>query len=132
MRALGIIVAVPLIGLGLATSSARAAPAAAMPYHATLSATEEKPPGPAGGTGTAKVTINGTELCYDLTWSKEVVSPNAAHSHKGPKGTDGPILVVLSPTTTHTCTSVAGPIAQGIAADPNGYYLNIHDGAHPG
>lgn len=128
MRVLKILMAVPVIGLGLAASPASAAPAAATPYHAALAATEESPPGPAGGTGTAKITVDATagQLCYDLTWSPQVGTPNAAHIHKGPAGTSGPIVAVLSPTTTHTCTAAAPPVLQGIASDPSGYYVNIH------
>jgi hypothetical protein len=135
MRALGLLAAAPLVLLGLASSPAQAAPTAATPYHATLTAAEEVPSaGPTGGTGTAKVTIDaaGGQLCYDLTWSKEVNNPNAAHIHRGGKGTSGPIVVFLSPTTQHTCVSQPSPVLQGIASDPSGYYVNIHDGAHPG
>jgi hypothetical protein len=128
MRALRILTAVPVIGLGLAASPASAAPAAATPYHATLAATEESPPGPAGGTGTAKITVDAAagQVCYDLTWSPQVGTPNAAHIHKGPAGTSGPIVVVLSPTTAHTCTAAARPVLDGIASDPGGYYVNVH------
>ena len=59
MRVLRIMMAVPVIGLGLAAAPAHAAPAAATPYHATLAASEEVPSaGPSGGTGTAKVTVD--------------------------------------------------------------------------
>ncbi|HEY2703206.1 MAG TPA: CHRD domain-containing protein [Candidatus Dormibacteraeota bacterium] len=128
MRVLRIMMAAPVIGLALAAAPASAAPAVASPFHATLAATEESPPGPAGGTGTAKVTIDaaGGQLCYDLTWNPAVGTPNAAHIHKGAAGTSGPIVVVLSPTTAHTCTKAPGPVLQGIAADPGGYYVNVH------
>jgi hypothetical protein len=135
MRVLTIMVAVPVIGLGLAATPASAAPAAASAYHAALSASEETPtPGPAGGTGTARVTIDAVagQLCYDLSWSPQVGTPSAAHIHKGAKGTSGPIVVVLSATTAHTCIAEPGPVLQGIAADPAGYYVNIHSNAYPG
>ncbi|MDB5065561.1 MAG: hypothetical protein JWM18_1995 [Chloroflexi bacterium] len=135
MRVLRILMAVPVIGLGLAATPASAAPAAASPYHAALSASEETPTaGPAGGTGAAKVTIDAAagQLCYDLSWSPQVGTPSAAHIHKGAAGTSGPIVVVLSPTAAHTCVASPGPVLQGIAADPSGYYVNIHSNAYPG
>jgi CHRD domain len=130
LRGLRIMMAGSVIGLGLAASPLLAA-AAPVPYHATLAAAEEKTPGPSGGAGTAKITIDGTQLCYDLTWNAATGTPIAAHIHQGPRGTSGPIVVVLSPTTAHTCTAVAAPVAQGIAANPAGYYANIHTNAYP-
>ena len=136
MRVLRIMVTVPAIGLALATTPASAAPAAASPYHAVLSAAEENPTsGPAGGTGTASVTIDAAagQLCYDLTWSAQVGAPSAAHIHKGAKGTSGPIVVILNePPSPKACVMAAGPVLQGIAADPSGYYVNIHSNAYPG
>jgi hypothetical protein len=136
MRVLTITMAVPVIGLALAAAPASAAPAAASPYHAALSASEENPTtGPAGGTGTATVTIDAAagQLCYDLTWSPQVGAPNAAHIHKGAAGTSGPIVVILNePPSPKACVMAAGPVLQGIAADPSGYYVNIHSNAYPG
>ncbi|HEX3605514.1 MAG TPA: CHRD domain-containing protein [Candidatus Dormibacteraeota bacterium] len=137
MRALRIMMVLPVMGLGLAASPVLAAPAAASPYHAALSAADEVPsPGPPGGTGTAKLTLDEVtgEVCYDLTWNGPVAAPppNAAHIHKGGKGTSGPIVVLLSATTAHTCTSVPAAVIQGIASDPNGYYVNIHNDRYPG
>ena len=90
--------------------------------------------GPAGGTGTAKFTIDmaTSTLCYDLSWSPQVGTPSAAHIHRGPKGTNGPILVILNePPQPKGCMQVAGPVLQGIVSDPGGYYANIHTNAYP-
>ena len=64
-----------------------------------MTAAEETPPGPQGGTGAATVTIDLAKntLCYDVSWSKEVGEPNAGHIHKGKKGLAGPIVVPLQP-----------------------------------
>jgi len=135
MRALGLLGAAPLVLLGLASSAAQAAPAAATPYHAALSAAEETPtPGPAGGTGSAKITIDmaTNTLCYDLTWSSQVGSPSASHIHRAPKGSNGPIVVPLNePPSPTGCLTVAASTLQGIASNPGGYYVNIHTKAYP-
>ena len=136
MRVLRIMMAVPVIGLGLVAAPAHAAPAAASPYHAVLSAAEEVPsPGPSGATGTAKVTIDAAAgtLCYDLAWAPSTLSPSAAHIHKGAKGTSGPIVVLLNePPQPKACVMAPSQVLQGIAADPSGYYVNIHTNDHPG
>jgi hypothetical protein len=133
MRVLRILMAVPVIGFAFAATPAQAAPA---PYHAALAASEEVPsPGPAGGTGTARVVIDAAAgtLCYDLAWSPQVGAPSAAHIHRGPKGTSGPIVVVLNePPSPKACVAAPPPILQGIAADPSAYYVNIHSNAYPG
>ena len=129
MRVLRITMAVPVIGLALGAAPASAAPAVASPFHAVLSASEETPTaGPANGTGTAKVTIDAAagQLCYDLDWSPAVGTPNAAHIHRGARGTSGPIVVILSATRTHTCMAAPAPVLQGIVTDPGGYYVNLH------
>jgi CHRD domain len=131
-----VIAAVPVAALPLAGSPAQAARSTAAPYHAALAASEEVPqPGPPGGTGTAKVTVDvvAGQLCYDLTWSSQVGTPSAAHIHRGAKGTNGPIVVVLNePPSPKACVAADAAVLQGIAGDPGGYYVNIHTSTHPG
>ena len=103
-------------------------------YKATLSATEETPtPGPNGGTGSATVTINMTtnQLCYDLSWSKEVGNPSAGHIHKGPAGANGPIIVIFDLSKPKNCMAVENPVLMDIVNDPGGHYVNIHSHDYP-
>jgi len=131
-----LIAAVPIAALTPAGPAAQAARSAAAPYHAALAASEEVPtPGPSGGTGTARVTIDvvAGQLCYDLSWSSQVGSPSAAHIHRGAKGTNGPIVVVLNePPSPKACVAADATVLQGISGDPGGYYVNIHTSAYPG
>jgi CHRD domain-containing protein len=130
------IAAIPIATLPLTGSPAEAARSAAAPYHAALAAGEEVPnPGPSGGTGTAKITVDVVkgQLCYDLSWSSQVGAPSAAHVHRGAKGTNGPIVVVLNePPSPKACVPADVAVLQGISADPGGYYVNIHTSAYPG
>jgi CHRD domain len=130
LRVLRIMVAAPVLGLGLAVTPLLAS-AAPVPYHAAMAASEEVSPGPSGGAGTAKITIDGINLCYDLTWNAATGTPFVAHIHQGPKGTSGPIVVSLSPTRAHTCTTVAPLVASGIAGNPGNYYVNLHTQDYP-
>lgn len=134
MRIFRIMLAAPLLGLGLATTPAQAAPAQTTTYHATLSAQNEVSPGPSGGTGTAKIETDAAtaQVCATLTWSPEVGTPNAAHIHQGPPGTDGPIVIVLKDTSGRNCVPAAPPVIEGIASNPSNYYVNIHSNAFPG
>jgi hypothetical protein len=102
-------------------------------YHASLSADQETPKGPADGTGTATVEADAAtdQVCATLTWSPQVGTPSAAHIHQGPAGTDGPIVVVLDAAPGRNCVPAAAPVIQGIASNPNNYYVNIHTNPYP-
>ena len=110
-----------------------AAPAAFTTYHATLSADQENPKGPAGGTGTAKIEADAAtgQVCSTLTWSPQVGTPSAAHIHQGPAGTEGPIVIVLQAAPGRNCVPAAAPVVQGMESNPGGYYVNIHTNASP-
>lgn len=132
MRALAIGGTVALLGLvGIAPP---AGGAETKTLTAALSAAEETPPGPPGGTGKAKIDIDeaaGT-LCYDLSWSKEVDEPKAGHIHKGAKGLTGPAIVTFRlPDKPKDCLQVDGATLGQILADPAGHYVNLHNDAYP-
>lgn len=106
---------------------------------ATLSGSKEVPgPGVADGVGSAELTIKGDEVCYDLkaTMGEE---PTAAHVHQGADGASGPVVVDLSPSfepgesafLAAACTTPAAGQAAKLAADPGGFYVNIHTAEHP-
>lgn len=127
MRSVRSAVAAALIGLGLIASPAQAEQKT---FTGTLSADQETSPGPQGGTGKAVIRIDQTknELCYDLSWSKEVSEPNAAHIHRGPAGTNGPIVVIMDHARpTGTCLPANAVVLQGIVDDPGNHYVNIHN-----
>jgi CHRD domain len=134
MRALGfsVVAAAVIAAPGLVPASVDAAP---VTYTAALSAAEEVPvPGPPGGTGTATISIDlaTSTLCYEVSWSNEVGTPNAGHIHKGPKGTSGPIEVIFNlPAQPKACMQVPGVVLQDIASDPGGHYVNVHSTAYP-
>jgi hypothetical protein len=121
-----------VLGLALVAPPARADQKT---YKATLAATEEVPtPGPNGATGKATVTIDtgANQLCYDVSWSKEVGTPSAGHIHRGAKGTNGPIVVFFDlPSKPKDCITVENPILQSIVTDPVGHYVNVHSNNYP-
>lgn len=133
MRTVRIILAAPILGLGFTAATVHAAPAATHTYQATLAASNEKSPGPGGGTGTAKIEIDDAtgQVCSTLTWSPQVGTPRAAHIHQGPAGTDGPIVVVLQAAQGRNCVPAAPPVIRGIESNPAGYYVNIHTSQYP-
>ena len=132
MRAFAIAGSLALLGL---LGVAPPAHADSKTYTAALSAAEETPaPGPSGGTGTATITIDmaAKNLCYDVSWSKEVGTPTAGHIHKAPKGLNGPVVVQFDlPAKPKACVPVDATILNEIAGDPAGHYVNLHADKYP-
>lgn len=131
MRVRAIAGSIALVGL-LAAPAARAAETT---YTSAMTAEEETPPGPAGGKGTASITLDDAKntLCYDITWSKEVGNPTAGHIHKGKKGLAGPVVVNFNlPDKPKDCVAVDAGVLKGIADDPDGHYVNVHNNMYPG
>ena len=132
MRGFAIAGAVALLGLlGVATP---AGGAETKNYTSAMTAEEETPPGPQGATGTGKFSIDeaASTFCYEVTWSKETGEPNAGHIHRGKKGLQGPPVINFQlPDKPKDCLKADGAVLKEIAADPSGFYVNIHTGMYP-
>jgi len=130
MRAFAIAGSLALLGLLGVAPPARADQKT---YTAAMTAAEETPPGPDGGSGTATITIDmaSKNLCYDLSWSKEVGTPTNGHIHKGAKGAAGPTVVTLDVSQPKGCVQADGAVLGQIESDPGGYYVNLHTNRYP-
>ena len=105
-------------------------------YNTALVGSQEVPgPGDARATGTAKVTADATtnQVCVDIT-TQGLPAPSAAHIHRGATGVAGPVVLPLDTPAdgkSSGCYGVDKQLAAAIIADPAGYYVNVHDAAHP-
>lgn len=112
---------------------------------ATLTGDAEVPgPGDDDGTGNATVTLDAAAgtVCFELGWSK-IRGPWGAHIHRGAEGEAGDIVVAFFNTRDlipipKTITSVSGCVRNvdaatidAIAADPAGFYVNVHNRRFP-
>lgn len=113
------------------TSSARV-------LTATLLGANQVPSVATSGTGYATVAVNlATDtVCYTVSVSGITLPATGAHIHKGAAGTNGPIVVPFTaPNASGVasgCTAVSPALAQDIAANPSGYYVNVHTTDFPG
>jgi hypothetical protein len=103
--------------------------------HANLLGTNEVPPGDPDGSGTAHVAVNPVldRICTDLE-VREIGVVTAAHIHRGAAGVNGPPVITLDApdnSDSEECDMVADALLEEIAANPQGFYVNVHTAQHP-
>jgi hypothetical protein len=57
-----------------------------------------------------------------------------AHIHKGDPGKDGgPVVMLKAPAngSSHGCVGVKAAVGKDLAADPDDYYVNVHNADYP-
>lgn len=118
---------------------------AAAALSAPASAAETKLSAHLGGAGSAdtdgaghvafRVDAEKNQVCYDLMVEK-IAPATMAHIHKAPAGANGPVAVPLNKPgedgKASGCATVGAPVVADILANPGGYYVNVHNGEHPG
>jgi len=99
------------------------------------------------GSGNVLLTINPgqEEVCWDIHISGLTSPVTASHIHKGPAGTNGPVVVPFfhfaTPSTatqfsgcaSHNAINISTTernLLQAIIANPSGYYVNVHTTKH--
>jgi CHRD domain len=101
---------------------------------ARLSGAAETPPNASGASGVANISIDTktNQICWVISVSGLTAAPNVAHIHQGAPGVAGPILVDLFPPLPPQNGTSSGcrtdpTNAPLIAANPAGFYVNVHD-----
>jgi hypothetical protein len=119
--------------LALAASVlASSATAGGRPFTVTMVGAEEAPgPGDPDGSGTAHFELNQGlgEICFELEVTG-IAPATAAHIHRAPPGSPGPIVVPLTPPTSGSssgCVDVDPDLIKAIRQDPGAYYVNVHN-----
>ncbi|MGI8901837.1 MAG: CHRD domain-containing protein [Nocardioides sp.] len=113
-----------------------------------VSTTTNRIVGDPNGRGEAYVfAIDGdpTTLCYVLTVDK-IATATGAHIHRGPAGSNGPIVVNLAPPADGNAADcltqgeilpngnpafAAGQTVAEILANPDNFYVNVHNAEYP-
>lgn len=134
-RALSAALVAPALTGAALLFTAGAAFAAPQTLTANLSGPNEVGGGAASVTGSATVTVDTSsgQVCAKVT--SNVAGAVAMHIHKGALGVNGPVVVPLDVKSINgasICASATTGLATAIAADPAGYYVNIHTPAKPG
>jgi hypothetical protein len=104
-------------------------------YTVKLNGKAEVPAGAPKGTGKATVSLRGKKLqvCWKFSALRGFAKPTAAHIHQGAAGTSGPIVIPFGAAfTPKGCTTASAALIRAIAANPKGYYVNVHTAKYPG
>jgi Cu/Zn superoxide dismutase len=97
---------------------------------ASLNGANEKPTaGDPKATGTATITVNPGQVCYDLA-VKDLAQPTMAHIHKGGPNDAGGVALALTPPDasgkSQACVTADAALTKDLVANPGGYYVNVH------
>lgn len=125
-----------ILMLVLAMLSLTSVAAGGLPISVTMTGAAERPgPGDPDGTGTASFTFNrGTgEVCFWLSVSN-IAPATAAHIHRAPVTSPGPVVIPLSAPTSGTssgCVTANRELIKDITKNPENFYVNVHNAEYP-
>ena len=125
----------PAVLVGALALSAGTALAATASLTASVNGANEVGGGDATATGTVAVTVNTTSGQVCATVKSDIAGAVAMHIHQGAAGVNGPVVVPLDATKINgaaSCATATVALAGQIAANPAGFYFNIHTPAFPG
>ena len=132
MKKFGVVLLV-ILALLLATNAALAEDGGA-PRTTSLNGAEEAPnPGDPDGSGWATITLNHGQgrVCWEVSY-EGIDAPFAAHIHRAPAGSPGPVVVPLSPIGSGCRDEVDKDLIKDIIQNPESYYVNVHNAMYPG
>lgn len=103
-------------------------------FFAVLKGSEEVPPNASNGTGLGlfAVSPDETEVTFVLL-VKRVANITAAHLHRAPRGSNGPVVYTLSGPFTKIASGALPFNAADLPDMQNGnFYVNVHSQLFPG
>lgn len=103
-------------------------------YYARLSGDQEVPGTGSPATGDCSVTTVGSTVSVSCEFSGLEAAATASHIHGAPAGSNGPVLLGLTPTlATSGVISGGGTLSdENLEALRSGEtYINLHTSAHP-
>ena len=89
----------------------------------------------ATGTAVVRLRPDAEMVCYRLHAANVTLPTTAAHIHKGAAGTNGPVVVPFTAPgadgNSSGCAAADAALIADMAANPAGYYVNVHTKEHP-
>src|SRR5687767_4588614 len=131
------IILLPLAAIAALPIAGASASDGGRPITVQMTGAAERPgPGDPDGSGTATFRVNAGqgEICYTLTVAN-IEPATAAHIHRAPPTSAGPVVVPLAAPTSGTssgCAPVTRALAQELIQNPGAFYVNVHNTPFPG
>jgi hypothetical protein len=143
------VVSVAALAVAITGGTALAGGSGGPRLRAELAGTNELPPTDPDGEGRARVKLHIDEgkVCFAVRF-RDAGTPNRGHIHVGDAATNGGIVVPLfelvadatdprhdaleSDRALEGCVTADPALLEQIAADPDGYYVNLHNARFPG
>jgi hypothetical protein len=107
-------------------------------FNVRMTGAAEAPgPGDPDGSGRAKLGLflGHGEVCFLLKVSKIALPATAAHIHKAPAGSPGPVVVGLTAPNAKGlsvgCVAADRQLIKDIIQNPEEYYVNVHNADFP-
>jgi hypothetical protein len=89
----------------------------------------------ATGSAVLRILKDPGQVCYRLHAANITLPATAAHIHKGPAGTNGPVVVPFTAPgdkgDSSGCAPADASLIDDILANRSGYYVNVHTKEHP-
>jgi CHRD domain len=89
----------------------------------------------AKGTAVLRFRKDTPQVCYRLHAENVTLPTTAAHIHKGPAGTNGPVVVPFDAPgangSSSGCAASQAALIDEILGSPSGFYVNVHTKEHP-
>jgi hypothetical protein len=126
-----LVLAFAVVGVGQANHNTNV-------FYTTLTGAEEFPgPGDPDGTGFARIRLaaHSSRICYFIR-VRRIEPAQAAHIHVGAAGTAGGVVLHLKAPNARGwssgCTPASLELIEAIRANPENYYVNVHNVPFPG
>ena len=110
------------------------------PLTATLMTENEvpactEPPPPARGTATVSINVGQSQICWVIDVANAGAPFTGAHIHEAPVGSAGPIVVPFTTPNaaghSEGCRTADADLLKEILANPDEYYVNVHNTTCP-
>jgi CHRD domain len=128
-----LILLVAVIGLAVAATAGIAAAKGGGHLTAQLRGNNEVPAAPESNRGRVEIRLNAStgKVCWDFAIARIDAKGQAAHIHKGARGTSGPVFIPLGTSFKREgCVSAPKVKIRAVAAHPGAFYVNVHNAKH--
>jgi hypothetical protein len=128
------LLALPVLLTAWPSQSPASAPFQPERFTAVLEGSQEVPPVATGGSGKCSVTLSNFAVSVDCSFQGLTANAVASHIHLAPVGTNGPVILPLTPTAAKAGSITGNGVLtaqQAAELRAGNTYVNLHTSAFP-